>query len=148
MRAAKTAVECTWVAKASDNMLKDRLREALTRRFRWWADLWRIHRLPAAEGARSQLAPAWGLGTDGALQRALSPFVIRAGGLLRGELLRVDVHPADLQHPRHVMALEWVLGRAGGRRQAVTYEELLAGRNGASAGSVRQTSARRGQPAL
>src|SRR5258706_7526307 len=34
MRAPKTAVECTWVAKASDNMLKDRLREALTDRAR------------------------------------------------------------------------------------------------------------------
>jgi hypothetical protein len=38
----------------------------------------------------------------------------------------VDVHPADLEHPRHVLALEWVLGRAGRRRGAITCDELLA----------------------
>jgi predicted deacetylase len=124
------------------------LRDALARRFRWWADLWRIHLLPAGEGARSPLAPAWGLGTEGVLQRALSPLLVRAGGLLGGDLLRVDVHPADLQHPRRVMALEWVLGRNGGRRQAVTYEELLAGRVEVPAGAMRPASQRRGQPAL
>lgn len=125
----------------------ERLRDAISQRFRWWADLWRVHRLPAADGARSPLAPAWGLGTDGVLQRALSPFLIRAGGLLSGELLRVDVHPADLQHPRQVMALERVLGRHGARRQAVTYEELLTGRNEAPAGGLPQPPAQRGQPA-
>ena len=65
------------------------LRDALARRFRWWADLWRIHRLPATAGARSPLAPAWVLGSDGVLQRALSPLLVRAGGLLCGEVLRV-----------------------------------------------------------
>jgi hypothetical protein len=42
----------------------------------------------------------------------------------------VDVHPADLEHPRHVLALEWVLGRAGRRREAITYDELLGGASG------------------
>jgi predicted deacetylase len=125
----------------------ERLRDAISRRFRWWADVWRVHRLPAGDGARSPLAPAWGLGSHGALQRALSPFLIRAGGLLSGELLRVDVHPADLQHPRQVMALEWVLGHNGVRREAVTYEELLAGRNEAPPVGISQAQPRRGQPA-
>jgi predicted deacetylase len=104
------------------------LHEELPHHFRWWADLWRLHGPGSAAGARPGrlLAPAWGLGTDTALGRALSPPLIRAGSLLCGNTLRVDVHPADLEHPRQVLALEWVLGRAGGRRQAITYDELLA----------------------
>jgi hypothetical protein len=60
------------------------------------------------------------------MQRALSPALIRAGSLVCGRTLRIDLHPADLQHPRHMIALEWVLGRAGHRREAITYDELLA----------------------
>jgi predicted deacetylase len=104
------------------------LREELPGHFRWWADLWRLHRPRSAAGAgpRRLLAPAWGLGTDSALGRALSPPLIRAGSLLCGNTLRVDVHPSDLEHPRHVLALEWVFGRAGRRREAITYDDLLA----------------------
>jgi hypothetical protein len=40
--------------------------------------------------------------------------------------MRLDLHPAYLEHPRQMMALEWVLGRAGARREAVTYDELIA----------------------
>ena len=103
------------------------LRAELPRHFRWWADLWQLHRTRPSAGAGPlrTLAPAWGLGTDSALGRALSPPLIRAGSLICGRTLRVDVHPADLEHPRHVLALEWVLGRAGGRREAITYDELL-----------------------
>jgi hypothetical protein len=36
----------------------------------------------------------------------------------------VDLHPSDLQHPRHMMALDWVLRRAGRRREAITYDDL------------------------
>jgi predicted deacetylase len=107
------------------------LREVLAHRFRWWAGLWRLHGPGSAAGAapRRLLAPAWGLGGDSALGRALSPGLIRAGSLLCGGTLRVDVHPADLEHARHMLALEWVLGRAGHRREAITYGELLgAGR--------------------
>jgi len=107
------------------------LREVLAHRFRWWAGLWRLHgpRSTAGAAPRCLLAPAWGSGTDTSLGRVLSPALIRAGGLLCGEVLRLDVHPADLEHARHVLALEWVLGRAGHRREAITYGELLgAGR--------------------
>jgi hypothetical protein len=32
--------------------------------------------------------------------------------------------PADLDHPNHMLALEWVLRRSARTREAVTYEEL------------------------
>jgi predicted deacetylase len=104
------------------------LRELLPRRFRWWAGMWRLHSAlsTAGTGPRRLLAPAWGMGTDGRLQRALSPALIRAGSLVCGNTLRLDLHPADLQHYRQVRALEWVLGREGHRREAITYDQLLA----------------------
>jgi predicted deacetylase len=104
------------------------LREELPLRFRWWAGLLRLHGPASASAQSSQrrIVPAWGLGTATALGRALSPPLIRAGGLLSGSTLRLDVHPADLEHPRHVLALEWVLSRAAHKREAVTYDELLA----------------------
>jgi predicted deacetylase len=107
------------------------LRRVLPRRFRWWACLLHLHRLlpapatgPSTIARPHLIAPAWGMGTDSLLRRALSPGLIRAGSLLAGRTLRLDLHPADLQHPRHMMALEWVLKRAGSSRIAVTYEEL------------------------
>jgi predicted deacetylase len=102
------------------------LRKALTSRFRWWAGLLRLHRtLPADGDARHLLAPAWGMGTDSRLQRALSPALIRVGGRLCGGTLRLDLYPTDLQYPRHMMALERILSRAGTRREAITYEQLV-----------------------
>jgi predicted deacetylase len=112
------------------------LRRVLPERFRWWAGLLRLHRASAiaddglghARGWAPAwgLAPAWGMGTDSSLQRALSPSLIRAGSLLCGNTMRLDLHPADLTHPRHMMALEWVLNRAGARREAITYDELVS----------------------
>jgi hypothetical protein len=105
------------------------LRQELPRRFRWWAELWRLEPPPAAPdvGSGRLFAPAWGMGADGRLQRAVSPPLIRLGSLVGGQVLRLDVHPSDLDHPRHVMALEWALARSG-RREPITYDELLAGR--------------------
>ncbi len=102
------------------------LRQALTLRFHWWAGLLRVHRTCPApdEDPRKPLAPAWSLATAGPLSRVLSPQMVRIGSLLPTGTLRLDVHPAYLQHPRHMLALEWVLGRVGGRRTAVTYLEL------------------------
>jgi predicted deacetylase len=104
------------------------LHRVLAHRFRWWAGLLRLHRRPAAAGEELPrlLAPVWGMGTAGPVQRTLSPALIRAGGMLCGRTLRLDLHPADLQHARHMIALEWVLHRAGHRRKAITYDELLA----------------------
>jgi predicted deacetylase len=102
------------------------LRRVLPGKFRWWASLLRLHPTCAATNGdpRRRLAPAWGLGADGTLQRVLSPWLIRTGSMLSGNTLRVDLHPSDLQHPRHMMALEWVLRRAGRRREAITYDDL------------------------
>jgi predicted deacetylase len=109
------------------------LRQVLPRRFRWWASLLRLHRVAAgAEAGRSgngrhqRLTPAWGMAGESPLRGTLSPALIRAGSLLSGHTLRLDVHPSDLEHPRHMLALEWVLQRSGRRRQAITYDELLA----------------------
>jgi predicted deacetylase len=95
------------------------LHDALHPRFRWWAGLLRLH-----SAAGDQLAPALPLQGASALRRALSPALVTAGSLLCGETLRVDLHAADLACPRHMLALEGVLRRAGGRRTAVTYDEL------------------------
>jgi hypothetical protein len=37
--------------------------------------------------------------------------------------MRIDVHPADFDHPAHMATLEELLARARGRT-AVTYDEL------------------------
>jgi len=106
-------------------------------RFRWWAGLLRLHSALAGgaeddgsgrAGAESHrlLAPAWDVGSEGALRRVLSPSLIRAGSLLQGRTLRLDLHPADLERPRHMLALERVLSRSGRRRTAITYDELVA----------------------
>jgi Uncharacterized protein conserved in bacteria (DUF2334) len=101
-------------------------------RFRWWAGLLRLHRTLTGQGAgsgagpRQLLAPAWDVGSEGAIRRALSPSLIRAGSLLQGRNLRLDLHPSDLDRPRHMLALEKVLGHAGHRRTAITYDELAA----------------------
>jgi predicted deacetylase len=102
------------------------LRRALSLRFRWWAGLLRLHTTPrAAERTRRDpLAPAWTLASAGPLGRALSPRLLRAGSLLPIRSLRIDLHPANLDHARHMMALEWVLGRTAASRTAVTYEQL------------------------
>ena len=105
------------------------LRQVLPEKFRWWAGLMRLHRTLAAEGdPRQLLAPAWGMGMDSLPRRVLSPSLIRAGSLLAGNTMRLDLHPACLEHPRYMTALEWVLSRAGRRREAITYDELVAQR--------------------
>jgi hypothetical protein len=49
--------------------------------------------------------------------------------------MRVDVHPADFDHPRLLLALERVL-RSAERREAVTYDELAAPRRRAGVRSA------------
>jgi len=102
------------------------LRGALSLRFRWWAGLLRVHRAQSSSTPleRAPLAPAFSLTTSGPFARAFSPALVRMGSLLPTSTLRVDLHPADLRHPRHMLALEWVLSRNGSRRAAVTYRDL------------------------
>jgi predicted deacetylase len=105
------------------------LRQALGERFRWWASLLRVHRVGGEAVAHERLAPAWSLAAAGPLGRALSPSLVRAASLMPTRALRLDVHPADLRNPRHMLALEWVLSRSGPRRTAITYEDLAYEQN-------------------
>jgi predicted deacetylase len=99
------------------------LRQALSLRFSWWAGLLRVHRTqPQLDAGR--LAPAWSLAASGPLARIASPTLLRAGALLPTSTLRLDLHPADLHHTRHMIALEQVLRRSAPRRVAITYSEL------------------------
>jgi hypothetical protein len=102
------------------------LRQALRRRFLWWADLLRVQRAgddDAQPPATASRAPAFSFAADGKLGRVLSPPLVRAGAMLPTATLRLDLHPADLRQARHMMALEWVLHRSR-FREAVTYREL------------------------
>ncbi len=93
------------------------LKEHLAQRFDWWATLFSLR------GHAHAHAPALVLGTGDAFKRATSPMVVRAGASVSGQLLRLDLHPADFDHPRHVLAVERVLRRAHDR-VAVTYDDL------------------------
>ena len=128
------------------------LRRTLGERFHWWAALLGLHRAHPARAphatldrslapsldasaqdssaqngqlsARDLLGPPIALSSTGRLRRVLSPVLLRAGALLSGSTLRLDLHPADLDDPSHMLALEWVLRRSTRTREAVTYEQL------------------------
>jgi len=139
-REARRAVDAGWrILKLSGNepdgfvapayAYTPQLLRVLPRRFRWWATLLHVRSCPAgtatAVALDSGLSPAWGAGSRGRLGNALAPSLIRVGGRLAGHVLRVDVHPASLQHPREMLALESVLGRESVRRRPVTLGEVL-----------------------
>jgi predicted deacetylase len=86
------------------------LRRELASAFDWWATLLR-HVGPE----HASLAPA--------LSLSRSAIGVRAGALASGRLLRLDLHPADFDRPRHVLALEAVLAGSK-RRTPVTYDDL------------------------
>jgi predicted deacetylase len=94
------------------------LRAHLAAHFDWWATLLTLR------GAARTRTPALCFGTAGPLKRAASPMLVRAGAALSGNLLRLDLHPADFDHSRHVHALERVLLRARDR-SPVTYDDLF-----------------------
>lgn len=104
----------------------DDLERALAPTFDWWSSR---DRLFTDHGARSAYFPAMTIGPAGASRtiagRLASPWGVRASALLAGPLLRLDLHPADLDQPGRIAAAEQVLKRAG-RRQAVTYDELAS----------------------
>ena len=129
------------------------LKRTLGERFHWWAALLGLHRAhPASMGPvrgvpgaaqslrtdggdgmrtaasteRDLLGPPIALSSGGRLRRALSPALLRAGALISGTTLRLDLHPSDLEHPNHMLALEWVLKRSACSREAVTYEQLAS----------------------
>jgi predicted deacetylase len=96
------------------------LRTLLSERFDWFADLRGV-----SSGAGRRLhAPALCLGTSTPLKRRFSPAVVRATARRGHELMRLDIHPADFDHPGHVATLEALLERAAGH-EAVTYDQLV-----------------------
>lgn len=121
------------------------LRRTLGEHFHWWAARLGLHRsqpLPtrlapgeergpnawstSRSGQRDLLGPPLALMSSGRLRRALAPTLLRAGALVSGSTLRLDLHPSDLDHPSHMLALEWVLKRSACVREAVTYDELAS----------------------
>jgi hypothetical protein len=86
------------------------LRRELALGFQWWATLLRL-----VGRDRAALSPA--------LSLRRSSLGVRAAARAAGGVLRLDLHPADFDRPRHVLALESVLQRAG-RRTPVTYDDL------------------------
>jgi predicted deacetylase len=95
------------------------LRATLATTFDWWAGIGRFHRADHT----STRAPALTLGTSSAFRRWASPSIVRLGARFSGDLMRLDLHPADLDHVRCVGAVEKVLKAARGRA-AVTYDDL------------------------
>lgn len=111
------------------------LRQILSERFHWWTAFLSLHRArpatttqlgaPDGRGPRYDLlAPPIALSSSGRLRGALCPTLLRAGALLSGATLRLDLHPSDLDDPSRMLALEWVLKRSASSRMAVTYDEL------------------------
>jgi predicted deacetylase len=96
------------------------LRRALGTRYVWWAGLLTLY---TATGPLRSAALCLGASTR--LKRASSPVLVRGLSLRGGELMRLDVHPADFDHRRFRRTLERVLDRAASRRP-VTYDELVA----------------------
>jgi uncharacterized protein len=107
------------------------LKRELASSFDWWAGVFGVHHGTAnghGNGTRTRgdlVSPALTLGTSGPIRRILSPPLVRAGAVIPSRTIRLDLHPADFDHPRHVLALEWVLRRAQ-RHAAITYDELAA----------------------
>ncbi|MGA2009207.1 MAG: DUF2334 domain-containing protein [Solirubrobacteraceae bacterium] len=95
------------------------LRRTLTGTFRWFADLRGVSTRAHGRVAGTALC----LGSSTTFKRAVSPAVVRAAARATGPIMRIDVHPADFDHPRHVATLEALLERARGRR-AITYDEI------------------------
>ena len=96
------------------------LQRVLAASFEWWASL---RGLRYDHGRRTTRAQALTLESSSQLRRLTSPAAIRAGALVAGPLLRLDLHPADLDHPRRIGVVETVLRRAR-HRTALTYDEL------------------------
>jgi predicted deacetylase len=95
------------------------LRETLASTFDWWAGLGRLHRANRS----ATVAPALCLGTSAPLSRWASPWIVRCAARCAGDLLRLELHPADVGHARCIGAAERVL-RDASARTAVTYDDL------------------------
>jgi predicted deacetylase len=106
------------------------LREILAESHEWFADLRAVRTRHGDVCARALC-----LGSSTKLKRALSPRVVRAAARGAGEVMRVDIHPADFDHPSHVATLVRILEQASVEgRTAVTYDDLSFSTLGPGAG--------------
>jgi predicted deacetylase len=96
------------------------LRSLLADAFEWFADTRRVQARSRKINSRALC-----LGSSTPLKRRMSPPLVRAAARKLGPIMRIDVHPADFDLPRHIATLESLLARAAGR-DVVTYDELLA----------------------
>ena len=97
------------------------LRGVLTSSFQWSADLHSVR----MNGHPSLRSPALCLGTSTGVKRRLSPGIVAVTSHASGRVMRIDIHPADFDLPRHMETLETLLRRAEGR-DVVTYDELAS----------------------
>jgi len=96
------------------------LRGILSDSHSWFADINAVRSRDGDVHARALC-----LGTSTKLKRTLSPAIIRAAARATGDVMRVDIHPADFDRPGHIATLEFLLDRAHGRTP-VTYDDLIA----------------------
>jgi predicted deacetylase len=103
------------------------LRGILAESHEWFADL-RVVRFRGGDVRARALC----LGSSTMLKRTLSPGVIRATARTAGEVMRVDIHPADFDQPTHLATLEHLLDQARAQgRIPVTYDDLSSHQAGA-----------------
>ena len=96
------------------------LRAVLAESHEWFADLRAVRSRHGDVHARALC-----LGSSTMIKRTLSPPIIRAAARTSGEVMRVDIHPADFDQPRHIATLERVIEQAHREgRSAVTYDAL------------------------
>lgn len=97
------------------------LHATLPRRFAWWAGAHHLYRRGGPSGGTS-LGPALSL-SSGVLHRVTAPCLARVRAATAGRVLRLDLHPHDLEDRRHVAAVESILATARGR-VPVTLDEI------------------------
>lgn len=129
------------------------LRQALRRRFRWWAELLSVHRvelaphscalpaIPTVPGSdvgdlaahlpavrHKIMTPPVAPASPSGLRRSLSRALVRVEAQLEllapQATLRLDLHPQDFDRPSRVGALERLLLALVEDRRAITYDEL------------------------
>lgn len=97
----------------------------------WWAN----RTFLAGDRARL-LLPSLGAGASTGIRRAVSGLAVRAAceAVRRIPSIRLDLHPADLRHPRLRAVGEWALSSLIGQgRTPCTHDDLIRGATGCGA---------------
>ena len=98
------------------------LRHEFTAGYDWWATALRVRSLV---GTGTGVVPVIGFDHGSRTRRLASRSVLRCAGALARGSLRLDLHPADFDRPRDVLAIEALL-KGAADRAAVTYDDLAA----------------------